>query len=105
MANEINISAQAPLPIKVTLVGEEYEVRPIKGAIGIQMAQRFGKNTENPAELVKSIDALIGMIFGKSAKKTILARLNDAEDLLDFTHIIELVQALMENQSGNPSTS
>lgn len=104
MAKEIVISAEAPDLIPVELVGQKYTVRPIKSSLGLQMAQQFNKKDQKPEDIAEALDSIIGTLFGKEKPK-IIKRLGDSEDLLDYVHIMELINALAERASGNPTTS
>lgn len=98
-----------------SLVGVTYKVRPVKGAIGISLAQEFkggmkkgGKNgsPEQVQKINKVLDRVINMMFvEKSDRDDLRDRMQDPDDLLDFAHIFELMEKLTEAQSGNPTTS
>lgn len=102
--SDITIDAEAPKPITVSLAGEEYTVRPIKSSLGIALAQRFQGDQSDMAKFEKNIDQLVKIIFGKKDSAAIQKRLSDPEDLLDLPHIFNLLNALVEKASGNPTT-
>lgn len=102
MSEEIVISAEAPKTHTVNLVGKTYKVKPVKSALGVMMAQKFVKDQEDVGAVASGIGDMIKTMFGKEAPK-VMKRLEDPEDLLDYVHIMELVKALTEAQTGNPT--
>lgn len=102
--SDITITAEAPLPITLTLVGVEYTVRPIKGSLGISLSQKFQGDNSDMVKFDKSIKDLLRIMFGPEQAKEVQKRLNDSEDLLDLPHVFELLNALVEKASGNPTT-
>lgn len=101
----IEITAEPPKPISVTLLGVDYKVRPLKGSLGVAMAQRFSGKNLTPEKIGKEMDTLIRTMFGPDDAPKIQKRLIDPDDLLDYEHIIALMNKVVEAQSGNPTTS
>lgn len=101
---DIEISIEAPRPITVNLGGVHYTVRPIKGALGLALGQRMQGVKGDAAKLQDAIDHIVGVIFGPSEKPGIMERLSNPEDSLDFTHVMSLMNALVEKSTGSPTT-
>lgn len=101
---DIQISIDPPKPITVDLGGTRYTVRPIKGALGIALGQRMKSVKGDAGKLRETVEHLVEMIFGKSEAPGVLSRLDDPEDALDFQHVLELMNALVERSTGSPTT-
>ena len=101
---DIQISIEPPKPISVDLGGTRYTVRPIKGALGISLGQRLQSVKGDAGKLRETIEHVVQMIFGNTDAPKIMARLDDTEDGLDFTHVMELMNALVERSTGSPTT-
>lgn len=115
---DLTVEAEAPVALTANLVGVVYEVRPVKGAIGISLAQEFkggmaksgvGKGKADPKQVERinrTLDKVINMMFvNKEDRKALHERMKDPDDLLDFVHIFNLMEKLTEHQAGNPTTS
>lgn len=107
MADDIVIEAEAPKPLTTSLVGVSYKVRPIKGSLGMSLSTQLkaSEKSKDPAEINKMIDKVIDMMFAKADRPKVKKRLSDADDDLDYTHVLKLMTALMERATGNPTTS
>lgn len=101
---DIQISIEPPKPITVDLGGVRYTVRPIKGALGISLGQRMQAVQGDAGKLRDTIEHIVQMVFGKAEAPNVMERLDDPEDALDFTHIMELMNALVERSTGSPTT-
>jgi hypothetical protein len=100
----ITITASPREPVKVDLVGQIYEVTPPKAALAMKLAVQ-AKTAQGDASLVEgAIFEWIDTAFTKADAKKIKARLSDQDDLLDYPHISQLIEALVEAGSANPST-
>lgn len=102
--NVIEISAEPRKGIPVVLVGEEYTVRPPKGALGLRMSVAAQKADKDPVAMEKAMGTFIDTLFGKKNGARVHKRLEDPEDELDYEHIMELVTKVMEQVTGNPTT-
>lgn len=89
--------------IPVDLVGVRYTARKPKAALGLRVAVAAKKAGEDPEGMLKAMNSFITMTFGKKDAAAINKRLEDPDDDLDYDHITELVQALME-VGENPTT-
>lgn len=103
--NVIEISATPRKGIPVMLVGEKYTVRAPKGALGLRMSVAAQKADKDPAAMEKAMGTFIDTLFGKKEGSKVHKRLEDPEDDLDYDHIMDLVTQVMEQVTGNPTTS
>lgn len=101
--NIIEIPLEAPKKLTVKLGKETYQVRPIKASLGIALSQRFKNADNDPEKLIQSLDTVVKTIFGSEQAKKIQKRLDSGDDLLDFPHIMAVVQKLVEASTGNPT--
>lgn len=100
---DIDISPKPPKPLTVNLVGKSYTVRPIKAALGVSLAQRFKGVDNDPEKLAEAVNGLVKMMFGPNDAKAVTKRLTDGTDALDYPHIMQLLNALIEKSTGNPT--
>lgn len=101
---DISISVEPPKPISVDLGDQRYTVRPVKGSLGIALGSRLQAVQGDAQKLKDTIEHIVGIIFGPSASVEIIERLEDSSDALDYSHVMELMNALIEKSSGNPTT-
>lgn len=101
----LEITASAPEPVRVKLVGTFYDVTPPKTALSLNMVGKSEELKKNPKQVVATLNSWIDSAFNEKDAKAIRKRLNDGRDLLDIDHISELVKLLMEHKSENPTTS
>lgn len=87
--------------IKVELVGVAYTIRPPKAAFGLHLAR---VNQNDQGAMAGLVIKWIEQAFGDESD-AVLARMDDYDDELDLTHLMELMQLVMERVSGNPTTS
>lgn len=102
----INIGASRGT-IEVNLVGVTYNVRVPKGISTMVFAQKLQElqGDENNAEkLLETLEEWLVGTFGDEDGNAIVARLYDDQDDLDFTQVMELMEALIERATANPST-
>lgn len=104
-AVDLTIPVEQPKGIRVDLGGVVYTVRPIKTTLGMSLATRLQGLKEDPKEVGKAMEQLVGLIFQKEDREGVHARFNDPEDSLDYNHVMSLLTALMERATGNPTTS
>lgn len=102
--NVIEISAKPRKGIPVTLVGQDYTVRPPKGALGLRISVAAKKANEDPEIMANTMETFIDTLFGKKDGAAVRKRLDDPDDDLDYEHIMELTNAVMEQATGNPTT-
>lgn len=101
---KIVISAEAPQPVDVELVGEHYLAHPPKEAQSVALGIQLQRN-QDPEEMMKGVNSLVITIFGKKVAKAVMKRLENPEDPMDLTHIMLLMNALLKQASPNPTTS
>lgn len=100
----IEIKAEPKAALDVELVGENYNIHPPKASLALKLAVRAKTNADDPGLLLKTIDEWIDVAFGKAGAKAIHKRLDDPNDVLDIEHIMKLMEAVIEETSGNPTT-
>jgi len=90
------IEAAERKSIPVELVGVHYDLIPPKAAFSLRIAQRA-------QEADKDVNLLLGVLgnwmtaaFGEKQSAKIMARLDDPDDLLDFGHLLTLLQKVVE---------
>lgn len=101
----INIVADPREPITVNLVGTEYVVKPPKAALAMKLAVTAKSAEEDPSAMMAAVNQWISIAFGKVGAKAIQKRLEDMDDDLDFPHIMQLMEAMIERATGNPTSS
>lgn len=105
MNPQINITADPREKITICLVGVNYEVHPPKTALALKLAVRAKQAGDAPDLMMAAVDEWITKAFGKTEAKKVQARLENETDDLDFPHIMQLMEALIEQATGTPTTS
>lgn len=100
----IVIQAESRAKIPVELVGKTYQVKPPKMSLLAVVAKAASKGAEDASSMVGHIETLTKLMFGKEGAKEIMKRLADEEDDLDFSHIMKCAEAVMEEQTGDPTS-
>lgn len=90
--------------IAETVGGQDYMVRPVKGYVGIILADSLQKAETDMPEFRKGIETLIDAIFTKNDAKKIRARLLNPDDDLDLPEVMECFTRLVAKTTGNPTT-
>lgn len=102
----ISIQAAFAETIDINLVGVAYTITPPKAGLAIQIA-RLSVDNADGTSTVKVLDLLdkwIDRAFGDQADAVRARMYEDEDDQLDLPHLIELVKAVMEQQTGNPTS-
>lgn len=106
MADSIVINASPSKPVAVTLVGVDYKVKPPKMAVLAAVAkvasQQKGKDADSSA-VITHIENIVKLMFNRQAAG-VLRRLADPEDDLDYQQIMDTAEAVIEAQTGNPTS-
>lgn len=103
--DDIEISGEKPSSIKINLVGVTYEGRPPKAVALINLSEQVSKKDASPSDMLKFLHRFLGFTFGDKDAKSIMKRLEDGDDDLDISHIVTLMEALIERSAGkNPTT-
>lgn len=95
--------SKRPTTIEVELGGEEYLCRPLKQVTVMALAGQLSGIQEDPSIAAKMTNTLVKLMFVKEDAEKVSARLKDPEDGLDFPQLIELMNAIVEDQTGNPT--
>lgn len=104
MGKLIEISAKTREAIPVRLVGKDYTLTTPKSYLAMMMAIRAKNVEQDPEKMMDAINEWLEGAFGKATSKAILKRLQDPADALDFPQITELMQAVMEMGTEDPTT-
>jgi hypothetical protein len=100
----IDIQAEPRAKIPVNLVGQTYQVKPPKMSVLAVVAKAAAKGTEDAEAMITHVATLVKLMFGKDVAPTVLARLEDEDDDLDYLHIMKCAEAVMEEQTGDPTS-
>jgi hypothetical protein len=90
------IEAAERKSIPVELVGTVYDLIPPKAAYSLRIAQRAQAAETDVNELMAVLTAWMVAAFGEKQATKIMARLDEADDLLDITHLMTLLQRVVE---------
>ena len=102
----IVITAEEREVIEVDLVGVHYQVTPPKASLALKIAVQAKQADENdPEQALVPITSWLGQAMGEEQAAAIRARLDDPDDLLDLSHVMKLMEKIIEVGSGNPPTS
>lgn len=108
---DIVINASPSKLYDVELVGVEYKVRAPKMAVLATVAKTIGgskgkkgKQGEGAVNTLRHLEDLVKIMF-KADASAVLKRLEDPEDDLDYQHIMDTAEALIEAATGNPTSS
>lgn len=105
MAENISITADPREKITVSLVGVEYEIFPPKAALGLKLAVRAKQHGDDPVTTLESVTEWVQKAFGKPGARDIEKRIEDEADDLDITHVMQLMNKVVELTTGNPTSS
>ncbi|AWN07739.1 tail assembly chaperone [Microbacterium phage Hendrix] len=121
----IEIEAKAAELIPIKLVGVQYLINPPKTSLTMDMADTMGSFTakkldENASDAEKqqamkesrkaskktreALNTWMLQAFGADGFQEIQKRLKDPLDKLDIEHVMELMNAVAEAKTGNPTT-
>lgn len=104
MSGPIVITADPVEPIEVSLVGVDYLIHPPKAALAMRMAIESKLYADDPEKMAQALDGWVRKAFGKEYP-ALQARLDDETDLLDFPHVMTLMEKVMEAQTEPDPTS
>lgn len=101
---DITIPLNPRKPLTVQLGDEMFDVKPPKATFGIVLAQRAKVAGDDPGLVFAEMMNWMSAAFGKKVAKDLEKRLMDPEDLLDLTHVTDLMTQVTEKATGNPTT-
>jgi hypothetical protein len=90
------IEAAERKSIPVDLVGVQYSLIPPKAAFSLRIAQRAQDADKDVTVLLGVLMTWMTAAFGDKQATKIMARLDDPDDLLDFGHLLTLLQKVVE---------
>lgn len=102
--SDITIKADPSKTITIELVDKQYDITPPKAALAMRLAVESKLYQDDPSKMADVLNVWIKKAFGDKAEK-IHKRLDDEDDLLDITHIMTLMEAVIEHQTGGNPTS
>ena len=91
----------------VDLGGENYTARAPKSTVALTLSKALSgvDVAEEPEKALKVMEDLLKLIMPVEAdSKRVIERLRSDDDDLDYPHVMQLVQALVERATGNPTT-
>lgn len=100
----IEIAASGRKHIAVDLVGKTYQVKPPKSALAMRVAMSAKQADDDPMVMVEGLERWTKAAFGEKTSEAVWARMDDPDDDLDIPHLMQLMEALMEITSGNPTS-
>jgi hypothetical protein len=100
----ITIKAKSRDAIPVDMAGVRYSLNPPKAALAMKLAVRAKTAGDDPTLVLEAVDEWLDKAFGKREANKVRKRLDDADDPLDTPDIMELMEAVIERASGNPTT-
>lgn len=103
--NVISIDIDSPSLHRIKLGADEFDVRAPKAYVMVDLARLQNVKDGDVAAFEDGMKKIVQAIFQKKDSKTILARLRDPQDPLDFTHVVSLAEKLMELVTENPTMS
>lgn len=90
-------------PINVKINGEVYVCYPPKIATLMDAMGLSEDDKATDADAVESLYKWVELAFGEEDANAILDRIEDPRDTLDVVHIGQIMQAVMEKDTGNPT--
>lgn len=100
--SDITIDADPVSTVSVKLVGKEYDITPPKAALAMRLAVEAKLYQDDPSKMAEVLEVWMKRAFGEKVEK-VQKRLDDEKDLLDITHIMALMEKVIEKQTGNPT--
>lgn len=104
MTDMLTIAADPAEIIPVELVGVKYEVKSPKTALALRIGVEAKQAGDDPARMMEAIGTWVRIAFGAKVAPGVMARLDDPDDDLDISHVMKLMDALVERATGNPPT-
>lgn len=105
MSAPIVIDAQPVEPIDVTLVDKKYTINPPKAALAMRLAVESKIYSDDPSKMADILGVWVKKAFGEEKAEKIQKRLDDNDDLLDITHIMALMEKVIEVQMDEDPSS
>jgi hypothetical protein len=98
-------AGERPKSISVDLVGQRYEIVPPKAGIALRIAKlATDKDPNQQMKVLSLVDVWIARAFGDQAPELERRMYEDPDDELDFPHVVQLIQKVVEFQTGNPTS-
>jgi hypothetical protein len=98
-------AGERPKSISVDLIGKRYEIVPPKAGIALRIAKlATDKDPAVQMKVLALVDVWLARAFGDEAPALEHRLYEDPDDELDFLHIVQLIQKVVEFQTGNPTS-
>lgn len=101
---DITIPGTPRKSVTVDLVGTEYKARAPKAAVAVFLSKELQDAPDSDAVLT-AVYKWCRVIFGKEVGEKVFSRIKSPTDDLDIPDMTHLISALLEEFSGNPTTS
>jgi hypothetical protein len=101
---DLTIAVEPRKILTVDLGGTEYKVTPPKAALGLKLAVRGRNANDNPDLMMEALDEWMDKAFTKRVANTIRRRIEDETDDLDVTHVMQLMELVIEHTAGRPTS-
>ena len=98
------ITATPKKRVAVELLGEVYEVKPPKTALLLAISNHSGKKDSNAEDINRDFQTILKLMFTPKDLERVQERLNSGDDELDLDHIFEVVEAITEDATGDPTS-
>ena len=99
----ITVNAKTVEAIPVLLVGQQYQITPPKTTLALTLARAAQNAEADPEPMFALLDDWLSAAFGEEVGREVLTRMYDPKDRLDFKQIMELVQAVLEYATQDPT--
>jgi hypothetical protein len=99
----ITIDAEPKKKVNIKLIGQNYSVNMPKASLAIRITQQ-ARSADQGEKAFESLNTWMDAAFGARQVAAVRKRLDDPDDDLDLDHIMQLMNALLEAGSGNPTT-
>lgn len=103
---EINLEPRTALNVQLG-EGQVYALTPPKTALALKMAVRAKTAAGDDTGPLDAVNEWLNAAFGEEVADKLRLRLEDPNDLLDFTHIMKLMEEVLgrENPTGSSPAS
>lgn len=103
---DIQIEAKPRKTFAVELVGKEYTLTAPKSAFALRMAvkSKQAQTASDPSLLIEAVDEWLEAALGPEQSQEVHDRIDDPNDDLDLEHINTLMEKVMEQTTGVPTS-
>lgn len=98
------VTATPKQGLPVNLVGKDYVIQAPKSAFALKMGAAAKSAKDDPMKMLEGLYSWVDAAFTKKDATAVKKRLDSPTDDLDISHIVELMNAVVEHQTGNPTS-